>query len=141
MSLVEKAAYLKGLADGMELDTDKKETRLLKSVIDLLNDMAASVEELEDSTENIESELDEVAEELLGIEHALECDCDSFEDEDDDACGCGEEFYYQVACPTCGEEITVDESILDLGKIQCPNCGEELEFDLESDGCCDCSHE
>lgn len=148
MSLIEKAAYLKGLADGMELDESKKEGKLLKAVIEVINDIALSVQELEDSTANIESELDEVAEELLSIEHAIDCDCgDDCEDwEDDCDCDCDEcncdEYYYSVVCGNCNEEITVDESIIELGKIQCPNCGEELEFDMDcEDGCdCDCCH-
>ena len=38
-----------------------------------------------------------------------------------------------MKCPTCGEEITIDEQMLDEGYTVCPNCGEELEFDLEQD--------
>jgi len=150
MSLIESAAYLKGLADGMELDESKKENKLLKSIIDVINDIAISIDELEGSTANIESELDEVAEELLSIEHAIDRDCDTYDDDYDDweddcdcddcdcdgTCDC-EEYYYSVVCGNCGDEITVDESIIELGKIQCPNCGEELEFDMDYDEDCD----
>ena len=34
MEITEKVAYLKGLAEGMELDTDKKIGKLLAAVID-----------------------------------------------------------------------------------------------------------
>lgn len=37
---------------------------------------------------------------------------------------------YEVTCPACGDTISVDESILSLGKIECPGCGNILEFDL-----------
>ncbi len=136
MNLSERVAYLKGLADGMELDESKKEVKLLKGLIDIVKDIAASVDELEDSTANIESELDEVAEELLSIENAIDSRSDDYEDWEDD-CDCDEcncsEYYYSVTCGSCGDEITVDESIIELGSIQCPNCGEELEFDMDDE--------
>ena len=49
MTLSEKAAYLKGLMDGIKLDTEKDENRLLKAVVDLLQDMAPSVDDLEEN--------------------------------------------------------------------------------------------
>ena len=55
-------------------------------------------------------------------------------DEDDDEYDFGDdETLYEVKCPTCGEEITIDEDMLDEGSTVCPNCGEELEFDMEDD--------
>ena len=133
MGMTEKAAYLKGLMDGLNLDSEKKETKLFQAIIDTIGDMAGSVEELEDTASSMEDELDEIAEELLGIEHALDGDC--CDDEDCDCCD-EDEYFYQVECPTCGEKITVDETLLEQGSIQCPNCGEDLEFEL-GDGCCD----
>ena len=40
MEITEKVAYLKGLAEGMELDTGKKEGKLLSAIIDVLEDIA-----------------------------------------------------------------------------------------------------
>ena len=37
--------------------------------------------------------------------------------------------FYEVTCPACGNTITIDEDVLDLGAIECPNCGETLEFE------------
>lgn len=36
---------------------------------------------------------------------------------------------YDVVCPVCGEEITIDEDIRKEGSIKCPGCGELLEFE------------
>lgn len=41
---------------------------------------------------------------------------------------------YDVVCPNCGEEITIDEELLSQGSIVCPDCGELLEFDLSDEG-------
>ena len=46
MNLSEKAAYIKGLADGLELDTDKKEVRVIKEMLELLGEMASDVEDI-----------------------------------------------------------------------------------------------
>jgi ribosomal protein S27E len=38
--------------------------------------------------------------------------------------------FYEVTCPSCGEEINFGEETLARGSIQCPACGEMLELDL-----------
>ncbi|MBQ6901513.1 MAG: hypothetical protein IJN71_00715 [Oscillospiraceae bacterium] len=143
MDIVEKAAYLRGLFDGLDIDTDTKEGKLLVAMVDVIDELAASVSDLEKIADDISDELDEVAEELLELEGAFdECDCDD-DDCDCDDCAC-DDFHYEVVCPTCGDSIMVDEDILDLGKITCPGCGEELEFDMDECCCgdeeCDCDH-
>ena len=50
----------------------------------------------------------------------------------DEECDCCDDAEYEVACPTCGEVLCVDDGVLDEGSIKCPACGEELEFDLSS---------
>ncbi len=138
-NIMQKAAYLKGLADGLDLDTDKKEGKLIVALIDLVDEMAGKVSALEDATAEIEDELDEIAEELLEIETTIdECDCDcDCEDEDDFDCDC-DCYYYSVVCPTCNETIELDESLVGKGGIVCPSCGEELEFELPAEASCDC---
>ena len=62
----------------------------------------------------------------------LECD---FEDENEDEEGepwDGEEEFYQLSCPTCGEELVIDMEVLEKGEMKCPACGEELEFDTSA---------
>ena len=153
-NIMQKAAYLKGLAEGMELDTSKKENKLMAAVIDLVDELAGSVYSLENTTAEVEDELDEIAEELLAIETQLDDDCDydcDCEDDCDCDCGCEDDsdsldegYFYEVECPTCGEHITLDESLIVAGGIACPNCGEDLEFELDEDDCgcgCDCCEE
>ena len=48
MEITEKVAYLKGLAEGMELDTEKKEGKLLSAIIDVLEDIALELEDIQD---------------------------------------------------------------------------------------------
>ena len=140
MTLSEKAAYLKGLMDGLKLDTEKDENKVLAAVVDMLSDIAENVADLEDVVDTISDELDCIEEDLDAIDDYLLDDEDYDEDEDDedyedvdDDYDFGGETLYEVKCPTCGEEITIDEQMLDEGSTVCPNCGEELEFDLEED--------
>ncbi len=134
MDIVEKTAYLRGLCDGLEISTDTKEGKLLVAIVDVIDELAASVSDLEVLADSMSDELDEVAEELLELEGAFDdCDCG-------DDCEC-DDFHYEVVCPTCGDSIMVDEDILALGSIQCPGCGEDLEFDADDCCCgddCDC---
>ena len=53
MNLSEKAAYLKGLADGLEISDTTKEGKLLKAVVELLDEMANSVSNLEEDVDQI----------------------------------------------------------------------------------------
>lgn len=134
MTLTEKAAYLKGLKDGLSLDTAKPEGKLIEGILDLLDDVALAIADLDDNAVAVSDELDMISEELDAIEEYLDDDLDLFDDEDDyDDEDDDDEIYYEVKCPSCEEVITVDEDMLEQGMIECPNCGEELEFELDAE--------
>ncbi len=132
MEITEKVAYLKGLAEGMELDTEKKEGKLLSAIIDVLDDIALELEDMKDEQAELADGLDAVSDDLEDVEDVV-----FGEDEDDEDDGDYEyddldedEDCYATTCPTCEETIYFDESVLDDGEVICPNCGEKLEFDL-----------
>ena len=133
MEIMEKVAYLKGLAEGMELDTEKKEGKLLAAIIDVLEDIALELEDLWDGEEELAEGLDAVSDDLEDVEDLIfEEDEDEDEDEYDEEDFDEDEDCYATTCPTCEEEIFFDESVLEDGEVICPNCGEKLEFDLSS---------
>jgi len=132
MEIIEKVAYLKGLAEGMELDTEKKEGKLLAAIIDLLEDIALEIEDLWDGEEELYEGLDAVSDDLEDVEDLIfEDEEDEYEEDDFDELDEDEECY-ATTCPTCEEEIFFDESVLEDGEVICPNCGEKLEFDMSS---------
>ena len=145
MTISEKMAYVKGLRDGVSLDAEKPEVRVIDAVLDLLGDVAAAIRDLDDQAEAVSDELDEIEESLDQLESVVydeDDDEDEDEDEDQDAdesdndeavYDFGDEVIYELTCPACGESITIDEEMLDKGMINCPKCGEELEFDLSED--------
>lgn len=122
----ERAAYLKGLAEGLDLDKTKPEGKLIDGMLDLIFDMSAEIGGLYDHISMLEDSIFD----------------DEYEDFDDEPDYDDEENPdYEVKCPDCGAEIVVDEDTLLEGEIACPNCGNELEFDFTSlfaDEVCDC---
>ena len=129
MGVSEKVAYLKGLAEGLGLDAESKEGKLFAAIIDVLDEMAEEILDLEEEMADIEEGLDAVSDDLSEVEETLyeledEFDDDDDEDEDD------EEDCFMTTCPACEEEIFFDETVLEDGEVVCPNCGEKLEFDL-----------
>lgn len=134
MEITEKVAYLKGLAEGMELNTDKKEGKLLAAIIDVLEDIALELSDIQDAQEELGEGLDAVSDDLEDVEDLLYGEDEEDEDEQEyelDDLG-EDEDCYATTCPTCEETIYFDESVLEDGEVICPNCGEKLEFDLDS---------
>ena len=140
MTPAEKVAYIKGLMEGMELDTEKGEGKILAAIADVLEDLALGQEELEDSIEELDEGLDAVSDDLELVESIIydeeedgedECCCHHHhhhhddEDEDED-----EDYEYEVDCPACGATLVLEEGDLEQGVIQCPECGETLELEL-----------
>ena len=135
MTLTEKAAYLKGLKDGLNLDNEKAEGKLLDAIIDMLNDVALEIADIEENASLVNDELDMIEDELDAIEEYLDDEYDEDdedeEDEDEDDYDFGDDAVYEITCPTCGEVIEVDEETLVAGMMNCPKCNEELEFDFD----------
>ena len=126
MEIMEKVAYLKGLAEGMELDTEKKEGKLLAAIIDVLENVALELEDLWDEQVELADGLDAVSDDMSEVEEVLYDLLDDEHEEDED----DETEWFETTCPVCEEEILFDEDELEAGEIFCPNCGEKLEFDL-----------
>ena len=130
MTISEKVAYLKGLAEGLNIDTDKsKEGKLITVMIDILEEIALSIEDLEENSLALGEEIDVLSDDLADVEDIVFDDED--EDEDDE-----EEFdddWFEVECPSCDEVLVVDEDALEEGYIKCPNCGTEYSLDLTDD--------
>ena len=130
MTISEKVAYLKGLAEGMSLNTEKGEGKLLAAIIDVLEDVALELEDVWDAQTELADGLDAVSDDLEDVEDVVFEEYDEDDEDDDDFDE--DEDCYATTCPTCEETIYFDESILEDGEVICPNCGEKLEFDLNS---------
>ena len=127
MDLNAKAAYIKGLMDGMNYDTTTNEGKLIAAMQELLAELAAEVTEHDDAISQVYDELDAIDEDMDDLE-SIVFDFDD-EDEDEDE---GEEAEYELTCPSCGTVLTVDEDTLLNDKIYCPNCSAPFDIELES---------
>ena len=146
MTISEKSAYLKGLMDGLSLNTESDEGKMISAIVDLLGDMAKRITDIEETTIAISDELDEIEEDLDAIEDFIMDDEDEYEDEEDfedwdeededleEGFDFGDEdsIIYEVVCK-CGNVINFDEEVLETGSIICSKCGETLEFSLEDE--------
>ncbi len=148
MNLTEKTAYLKGLAEGLDIDTSSKEGKLLKAIVELLDEVTAAVTTLDEDVDQIYEELDAMDEDMDDLEEYVFGD-EEDEDEDDlDEENDEDSLYYEITCPKCGETVCVDEDTLTSEDLACPNCGTEFEVEFEEDcggeccdGCSSCSTE
>ena len=159
MTISEKSAYLKGLMDGLRLDTETNEGKRVDASGGRLGDMSKRMVDIEDTTIAISDELDEIEEDLDAIEDFIldeddeddwdedyedyEDDEDYYDPEEDDSedeeepeegfdFGDEDSTIYEVEC-ACGNVIDFDEEVLESGSIVCPKCGETLEFSFEDE--------
>lgn len=130
-----KIAYLQGLAEGLDLDTSTKEGRILTNIIEILDDMAFQLEELQDAQIELEDYVETIDEDLYDLEDDFyevdEEDDDEYEFYDDDDEDYDDEIdYIEVECPKCHDLVYFEDGLLDdddIIEITCPNC-EEIVF-------------
>ncbi len=135
MDLGEKVSYLKGLMEGLDIDSSTKEGKILSVMADILADMAVAAEDMQDQIDEIVDVVDMVDEDLGELEN------DFYEFDDDECCECDddcdccddEDDLYEVVCPNCGDTICLNEGMLEEGSMTCPGCGELLEFDFDDE--------
>lgn len=142
MTITEKAAYLKGLAAGLDIDKETKEGKLFAAILEFIDEVAEEVAALDEDLVELAEGLDAVSEDLEDVEEIIfgddyddeydeydeydDCDCCGHHHDDEDG-----EFEVSVQCPACDTEFVVDEDALADGEIECPNCGELLEFEFD----------
>ena len=129
MTISEKVAYLKGLAEGLDLDTEKsKEGKIISVMIGILEEVALSIEDLEENSLDLGEEIDALSDDLADVE-AVVFEDEDFDDEDEE-----EEDYdddwFEVECPNCEESLIIDEEALEKGVVICPNCESAFALDL-----------
>lgn len=124
MTISEKVAYLKGLAEGLDLDTEKsKEGKLISVMIGILEEVALDLEDLQEVADELGEEVDAISDDLSDVEEVV---FDEYDEDDDDD-------FFEVECPSCGAEIDIDEDVLAAGVVECPACGDKFALDLSDE--------
>lgn len=130
--LTNKAAYLKGLAEGMKIDSESNEGKLLNEIISVLSDITNEMEMLDDEQGFIADKLDDIDESIdilceeVFEDDICECDEDDFEDEE-----------FAIKCEKCGKDVFLSYEDLEYDDLACPYCGEPIEIEFECDGECE----
>ncbi len=81
---------------------------------DILQDVALELEDLQTEQAELGEEIDAVSDDLSDVESIL------YEDDEDDDFDEDEEDCYASVCPSCGDEIYFDDSVLESGEVVCP---------------------
>ena len=142
MTITEKVAYIKGLAEGLKLDETKPEGKVISEIIKVLEDMAMTVSDTEERVEYLEGYADELDDDLALLEDEVygdeedddEFDCEDCDEECETCCKncCDDDEECCVACPHCGEDVYLDED-MDFDCIKCPSCGKEFSCVISDD--------
>ncbi len=121
-----RIAYLQGFSDAMKI-SDSKEGQVIREVIQVMEEMAESMERFDDRLEEQEQYLEAVDEDLSDLESLIYDDDltdadvnDDIDLYDDDDVG-----YFEIECPNCNEMIAVDQGIFDddlIAEVICPEC-------------------
>lgn len=124
-SLSDRVSYIKGLAEGLKLDTETNEGKLIEKMLELLKDLTEEVEalrsdydELDEYVEAIDSDLSDLEDLIFDEEDGEEEDDEEEEDDDN---------LVEYTCPHCGEEMTFEVDSFDFDEdYLCPNCHQPL---------------
>ena len=148
MTISEKVAYLKGLAEGLNIEPEQsKEAKLISVMMDILEDIGLTLNDIEENALDLGEEIDALSDDLAEVEDIVyDCCCggdeddDDDDDDDDDEDEFDDEDFFEVDCPNCGDALIIDQDVLDKGVVKCPNCKERfaLDFSDEESGCGGC---
>ena len=134
MTVSEKVAYIQGLYDGLGLNGEKSgEARILSEVLDVLKEVGLQLDGMDAAMDRFDEELDTLEDSVAELEGAVF----DGEDEDDGTDGQddSDEDFFEIPCPSCGEDLIVDDEALAAGVVDCPVCGGKyaLSFEDEKD--------
>ncbi|MCL2433313.1 MAG: hypothetical protein FWD16_02185 [Clostridia bacterium] len=118
-SMRKKAAYLKGLAEGLDI-SDSPEAGLLIALIEAYEEMAEAIDELDERADDLDEGLDEAFEALDDIEDVV---FGGAQPVPEDPPG---ETRIDIMCPHCKRAVqTLYDTLRDV-KAPCPHCGKTL---------------
>ena len=130
MTISEKVAYIRGLYDGLGLDSEKSgEARILSEVLDVLRQIGSQMDSADASVDRLCEELDDLRDSVADLENAV------FDEDDGDLeeIGDTDEDFFEVPCPSCGEDLVVDDEALAAGVVNCPACGGKFALSFEDE--------
>ena len=141
--LYEEVAYLKGLAEGLEISKETKEGKVIHKIVEVLESFADAIVDLEEEQADLIEYVESIDEDLADMEEDIYEDEDEDVDSDEDS----DFSYVEMECPNCGDLVDIDEDLLYNDEIDviCPNCqaiilssDDEDNSYIECTEVCDC---
>ncbi len=134
--LYEEVAYLKGLAEGLEISKETKEGKIIHKIVETLESFADAIVELEEEQTDLVEYVESIDEDLADMEDDI-YEYEEDEDEDDEEEGLS---FIEMECPNCSDLVEIDEDLLydDEVDIVCPNCQAIILSSEDEDDCSCC---
>ncbi len=137
MDLKAQVSYLKGLAEGLKIDEQEKEGKILTKIIDLLDNLVDELRELQEDHDELCEYTEAIDDDLTELEEDFFDQVDEENDEDDIEKKDGNHDYdegFTIECPNCREMVVVGADLLNDDsplEVTCPACGEIVLIDDE----------
>ncbi|MCS7233855.1 MAG: AraC family transcriptional regulator [Synergistetes bacterium] len=117
MSLKEKVAYIKGFIKGGGVN-EKNFAEVIELIVDALDEMAFTVEELEKNQLDLEEYVESIDDDLANLEREVLGKEETLEEE-----------FEELECSNCGEMFFVPaEELYSEEEVRCPVCGKVVIF-------------
>ncbi|MBR3016332.1 MAG: hypothetical protein IKH57_04525 [Clostridia bacterium] len=126
-NLSDRVSYLKGLAEGLKLDTEKNEGKLIEKILELLSDVTNELVSLREDQDDLSSYVEAIDNDLSDLEDVVLDDEDGKDFDDEDQKDNEDDNLVEYTCPHCGEEMTFEVDSFDFDEdYLCPNCHKPL---------------
>ena len=149
-NLGKQVGYLKGLMEGMDIDKDSANGKLMAGIVELLGELSDRVEAIDELLDDLNDYVESIDDDLSRLEGEREPDddFDIFDDEDgdedfDDAFGEGEDQLHLLRpaeknaeeeedalegnlCPKCSRMFFTVPGKGENAQYVCPHCGERV---------------
>ena len=124
-SITDRTSYLRGLAEGLGLDKEKNENRLMLEMLGVMDEMAQKIKDLEDDVDEMDEYIESIDSDLGDIEDALfgEEEGDDEDEDLDEEEAFDEDEELSFDCPNCGKTMQIKAADIDFDESPlCPSC-------------------
>ena len=124
--ITNRTSYLRGLAEGLNIDKEKAENKLMLEMLTVMDEMAGKIQELDTDLDELDEYVASMESDLSDVEDVLFAEEDELDD-DDDYEEYAENEEIDVSCSNCGKEFTIRAGDVNFeGDVLCPACGKSI---------------
>jgi len=125
--ITDRTSYLRGLAEGLNIDKEKAENKLMMEMLTVMDEMAQRIVELDSDMDELDEYVASMESDLSDVEDILFADGDEDGPDDGDAYGEDGDEEIAVTCPHCGKEFSIEATEINFDDdVICPACGKSI---------------